>query len=148
MPIARRQHVRWLVQGVAAATLAASVFGCSNIPRPAPEPAITALVVRNTSPFDVAVFALAGDARKPVWLGNAPPTSTKSFALYASNLAERQSLIVETRAVGSTRVWKSSALRVADDMVPVLDIRPDGKGVSVASALNWVTTADFAFIMR
>jgi hypothetical protein len=139
MPFARR---------IAGAVLAAAVLGCGNIPKPAPKPAITALVVRNTSPFDVGVYALTGDDHKPVWLGTAPPASVRSFALYASNLAERQSLIVETRAVGSTRVWKSSALRVADDMVPVLDIRADGKGTSVASALNSVTTADYAFIMR
>ena len=132
----------WLI------ALAAASVACGTIPKPAPEPAITALVVRNTSQFDVGVYALTGDDHKPVWLGTAPPASIRSFALYASNLAERQSLIVETRAVGSTRVWKSTALRVADDMVPILDIRADGKGVSVANALNSVTTADYAFIMR
>ena len=77
MPTPHRKHVRWLV----GASLVASVLGCGSIPKPAPEPAITALVVRNTSPFDVAVFALAGEEHKPVWLGNAGPTSTKSFAL-------------------------------------------------------------------
>jgi hypothetical protein len=149
LPFSRRHWIRRITYSVASAALVAtSMAACRTAPETAPEAAVTALVVRNTSLFDVGVFALVGDERKPVWLGTAPPSSVRSFALYPSNLGPRQSLVVETRAGGSSRVWHSTAMRVTDDMVPVLDIRGDAKGATIASALNSVTLADFAFIMR
>jgi hypothetical protein len=149
MPPTTRRWIHRITYAVAsAAFVGGAMTACRAEPQPAPEPAITALVVRNTSPFDVGVFALTGEDRKPVWLGTAPPSSVRSFALYASNLGPRQALVVETRAAGSSRIWKSTPMRVSDDMVPVLDIRVDGRGSSVASALNSMTLADFAFIMR
>jgi len=107
---------------------ALAVAACRPVAPTIAEPAVSAIIVRNTSQYDVNVYALPRENAKPVWLGTVPAAGTRSLALNASALSSDRNLMVRTQATGSTRSWTSTSVAVDRTIYAVLDLAADRGG--------------------
>jgi hypothetical protein len=114
---------------------AIAVTACRPTVRTAPEPSMSALIVRNSSHFDVNVYALPKSDGTPVWLATVPAAGTRSLRVNAAALQSDRTLVLRTRAIGSSGSWTSAPLYVDSNVAAVLDLVADGVGNCAASQL-------------
>lgn len=145
-PIRTSRPVARSIIAVAAVLLAAAA--CQVQPRTAAEPIVSSLIVRNTSVFDVNVYAVPAEDAKPVWLGTVPPSGTKSIDLRASALRTGGNLVVQTRSIGASRSWTSSAVHLDEGFVAVLDLAADEVGDCSGSVLQAVSALGVHNVIR
>ena len=115
--------------------VALAATACRTAVRPMVDPATSSLVVRNTSLFDINVYALPTDDGAPVWLATVPASGSRALAVNKRQLQRDGGLVVRTQAVGSLRTWTSGKISVDDAWVAVLDLVTDWVGDSSASQL-------------
>ena len=122
---------------------------CQTTPAPqtTPEPALSALIVRNPGHFDVNLYAIPSEGAKPVWLGTFASGTTRSISLRANMLGLHNTLMVQAKAIGSSRTWTSGAVLVNGEIFGMLDLAVDGAGGCVASQLTTVTATDAEILM-
>lgn len=125
--------------GVAALLLAPSAWSC--VPgRTTAEPAISSLIVRNRSYFDVNVYLLPSAAARPMRLGTVVGTSGATFPLRAHDLQPGGMLVVQLHAIGARGSWTSDAVSVRDGVQAILDIETDVFGDCSRSSLHTIVT--------
>lgn len=146
----RMQDIRTrLTRAVLALTVVTLGTACQTAaPRTAPEPAVSALIVRNPGRFDVNLYTIARAGAKPVWLGTVAAATTRAIALQAGSLQSNNTLVVQARAIGSSRSWTSSPVAVGGEIFAVLDLAVDGAGGCLASQLSTVNAADVEIVME
>jgi hypothetical protein len=115
------------------AALAATA--CRPALRAAPEPAASTLIVRNSSQFDVNVYALPSSDGVLVWLATVPAAGTRSLPVKAAALQSDRTLVIRTRSIGSSGSWTSAPLYVDHNISAVLDLVADGVGNCASSQL-------------
>jgi hypothetical protein len=113
--------------------VALAATACRTAVRPMVDPATSSLVVRNTSLFDINVYALPTDDGAPVWLATVPASGSRALAVNKRQLQRDGGLVIRTQALGSTRSWTSGKISVDDAWVAVLDLVTDWVGDSSAS---------------
>ena len=124
---------------IAVAVVALTV-GCQPA-RSTPEPVTSALVVRNSSAFDINVYAIPTADAKPIWLGTVAAAATRSVPLVARTL-NKGSLVVQAQAIGSSRTWTSDAVAVSALTAAVLDLSANWTGDCSSSQLRSISIAD------
>ena len=107
---------------------ALAVTGCRPAVRTEVEPSISGLIVRNSSQFDINVYALPTPEGKPVWLGTVPASGARSLPIYARALQGDRNLTVRTQAIGSSRSWTSGSVVVRGTVFAVLDLFANSGG--------------------
>ncbi len=127
--------------------LAASLLGaaCTHSPsavRMAATPAVSAIVVRNSSAFDVNVYAVPSDDTPPVWLATVPAKGTWQVPVSARALRSDGQLAVRTQAIGASRVWTSPAVSIDESNFGLLDLSVNAAGDCSLSALRSVNAAE------
>lgn len=128
---------------LAAALLAAA--GCAHSPaavRMAATPAVSAIVVRNSSAFDVNVYAVPNDGAPPLWLATVPAKGTWQVPVSARALRPDGQLAVRTQAIGASRVWTSPAVAIDESNFGLLDLSVNASGDCSLSALRAVNAAE------
>lgn len=106
---------------------------------PAPEPAISSLLVRNRSFFDINVY-IYRSATMPVRIGTVTGPSNGTFALHAHDLQPGGWLAVRVHAIGTLGSWTSDPVYVTTGMTAVLDVNSDAFGDCSTSSLYTVMT--------
>ena len=138
-PLAER-HRRWL-RSIAIVLSTAAAASCGRL-QTKPEAAISSLVVRNRSFFDVNVYVLPSAAGAPLRLGTVVGTSSATFPLHASQLQSGGYLVVQLHAIGTRSSWTSNAVSVADGVLAVLDVDSDPFGDCSRSVLRTIITSE------
>ena len=133
---------------IATAVVMLAAAACRSVPRVDQEPWVSALIVRNPSQFDVNVYTLTKPDAKPVWLGTVPAAGIRSLEIRAASLRENGTLVVQTRAIGSSRSWTSSSVAVDLNNFAVLDIAVDASGNCSASELRAISAAEVVAAIR
>jgi hypothetical protein len=87
-----------------------------------PEPAVSALLIRNASQFDVNVYALPTADAKPVWLATVPAAGSRSVSLTRRVLQGDGNLVVRTQAIGAAGTWTSGSVPVNRNLAAALDL--------------------------
>jgi hypothetical protein len=126
---------------------ALAVTGCRPAVRTEAEPSISGLVVRNSSQFDINVYALPTPESKPLWLGTVPATGVRSLPIYARALQGDRNLTVRTQAIGSSRSWTSASVVVNGTVFAVLDLFANSAGDCSESRLYTADTREAGPIM-
>ena len=103
------------------------------------DPSMASLVVRNTSVFDINVYALPTDQGQPVWLATVPGSQTRSLGVNKRQLQRDGGLVVRAQALGSSRVWTSGKIELDEATIAVLDLSSDWIGDVSTSQLYAVT---------
>jgi hypothetical protein len=116
--------------------------------RTAPEPVVTALVVRNASAFEINVYAIPKSDAKPIWLGTVSASATRSMPLVARTMDDQGGFVVQAQAIGSSRSWTSSTVLLDAATVAVLDLAATGSGDCSASQLRSVSVSDLFAAMK
>jgi hypothetical protein len=122
------------------ATLA--VTGCRPAVRTEAEPAMSGLVVRNSSQFDINVYALPTRENKPLWLGTVPANGVRSLPIYARALQGDRNFTVRTQAIGSSRAWTSGSVVLSGSVFAVLDLLANSVGDCSESHLYTADTRE------
>ena len=130
---------RWTRAVVTVGVVAIAATACRPLVRTTVDPSTVSLVVRNTSVFDVNVYALPTDDGAPAWLATVPASGTRSLAVNRRQLQRDGGLVVRAQALGSTRVWTSGKILVDDLTVGVLDLSANWIGDVSTSQLYSVT---------
>ena len=117
------------------AFVALAAPACRSAVRPMVDPATSSLVVRNTSIFDINVYALPTDDGAPAWLATVPASGSRALAVNKKQLQRDGGLVVRTQALGSSRAWTSGKVGVDQAWVAVLDLVADWIGDTSASQL-------------
>jgi hypothetical protein len=125
---------------------ALAVTACHPAVRTEAEPSISGLVVRNSSPFDINVYALPTSESKPVWLGTVPASGVRSLPIYARALQADRNLTVRTQAIGSSRSWTSGSVVVNGTVFAVLDLFANSGGDCSDSRLYTADTREAGVI--
>lgn len=128
--------LRWLFVAVATASIA-----CGPL-QSRPHPAISSLVVRNRSFFDVNIDVLPSGAASPVRVGTVVGASNASFSLSATQLQPGGHLVVQVHAIGTRSSWTSNAVAVGDGVLAVLDVESDAFGDCSRSNLHTIVTTE------
>jgi hypothetical protein len=126
---------------------ALAVTGCRPAVRTEAEPAISGLVVRNASQFDINVYALPSPESKPLWLGTVPSNGVRSLPIYARALQGDRNFTVRTQAIGSSRSWTSASVVVNGTVFAVLDLSANATGDCSESHLYTADTREAGPIM-
>ena len=121
--------------------LAVALAGCFR-GQTRPTPAVSSLVIRNRSIFDVNVFVLPSLASRGVRLGMVVGHSNATFPLRASDLQPGDLLVVQVHAIGARTTWTSDAVSVDADRIAVLDVNADPFGDCSRSVLHTVLTTE------
>jgi hypothetical protein len=103
------------------------------------DPSTASLVVRNTSVFDINVYALPTDQSQPVWLATVPASGTRTLGVTKRQLQRDGGLVVRAQALGSSRIWTSGKISFDEMTIGVLDLASDWIGDVSASQLYAVT---------
>ena len=112
---------------------------CRPMIRTTVDPSTASLVVRNTSVFDINVYALPTDDGAPTWLATIPALGSRSLAVNKRQLQRDGGLVVRAQALGSVRTWTSGKIDIDDMTVAVLDLSADWVGDVSTSQLYAVT---------
>jgi len=113
---------------------------CRPAVRTLVDPSTASLVVRNTTVFDVNVYALPTDNGTPAWLATVPASGTRSLAVNKRQLQRDGGLVIRAQALGSARSWTSAKIEVDEATVAVLDL--------VADWIGDVSTSQFYSVAR
>ena len=132
-------HVGFLL---AAALLGAACTHSPSAVRMAAAPAVSAIVVRNSSAFDVNVYAVPNENAPAVWLATVPAKGTWQVPVSARALRPDGQLAVRTQAIGASRVWTSPAVSVDEANFGLLDLSVNASGDCSLSALRAVNAAE------
>jgi hypothetical protein len=137
-----------LIRGIAlAGAIVLGVTACQSAPRPAPEPIASALLVRNTSPFDVNVYALRGNGDRE-WLTTVPAKGQRSLPVEPRVLLRGDRLIIQAQAIGSNSIWTSDPLGVNPNLVAMLDLATKNSGDLSKSLFYTLDLAEVQAAMR
>jgi hypothetical protein len=107
---------------------AIAATACRPAVRTLVDPSTSSLVVRNTSAFDINVYALPTDNGPPAWLATVPASGTRSLAVNKRQLQRDGGLVIRAQALGSTHSWTSGKIEVDEMSVAVLDLVADWVG--------------------
>lgn len=128
----------------------ATLFGlvaCRAQPATVAEPVASALVVRNTSVFDINVFALVADGGRK-WLVTVPANSLRSLPILPNTLRTGSTLVVQTQAIGAASTWTSAPVKIDANVFALLDLAATSTGDCSQSLLNSVTSAEMTAALR
>ena len=114
--------------------LGTSVTSCA-VSHPVPVPVVTALKVRNTSFFDVNVYASTSPGGPSTRLGTVPGSSTATFPIRSVDLQSDGHLVVQLHPIGTRVKWTSESLAVGPELIAVLDVSTDMSGDCSRSSL-------------
>jgi len=131
---------RWTRTLATLGIVALAAAACRPLVRTTVDPSTASLVVRNTSAFDINVYALPTDDGPPAWLATVPASGSRSLAVNKRQLQRDGGLVVRAQALGSTHAWTSGKIEVDDLTVAVLDL-----------SANWVgdvSTSQLYSVMR
>ena len=81
LPLTRPILPRWTRSVAIVGLVAIAATACRPLVRTAADPSTASLVVRNTSLFDVNVYALPAGNGAPAWLATVPASGTRSLAV-------------------------------------------------------------------
>src|SRR5947199_5720108 len=110
LPRTRRLLPRLARLSMTLGIAAIAVTACHPAVRGTIAPSASGLVVRNTSAFDVNVYAMPSDESTPVWLATVPASGTRFLALERRQLQRDSGLVVRTQALASSATWTSGKL--------------------------------------
>lgn len=134
----RRRDVRFLtVVSAAAVAVSSCVAG-----RTGPHPAVSSLVVRNRSFFDVNVYSLPSASASPLRLGTVVGTSSMTFPLRSHELQAGGFLVVQIHPIGTRSLWTSDIVAVGAAVVAILDVNVDAFGDCSRSSLYTIVATD------
>lgn len=139
LPRTRLTLLRWTRSLAIAGFAAIASTACRPMVRTTVDPATASLVVRNTSIFDINVYALPTDDGPPAWLATVPASGSRTLAVSKRQLQRDSGLMVRAQAVGSLHSWTSGKIDVDDMTVAVLDLSADWVGDVSTSQLYGVT---------
>ena len=126
---------------VLALALATASMACGPL-RTRPQPAISSLVVRNRSFFDVNIYVLPSPAGSPLRVGTVVGSSSSTFGLAANQLQTGGYLVVQVNAIGTRSSWTSNAVGVGNGILAVLDVESDAFGDCSRSNLHTIVTTE------
>lgn len=112
-----------------------------------PEPAVSALLIRNSSQFDVNVYALPTADAKPVWLATVPASGSRSVSLTRRALQSDGNLVVRTQAIGAAGTWTSNSVPVNRNLAAALDLFVNSVGNCSESHLYPVDVREIGAIV-
>jgi hypothetical protein len=135
----RRTLPRWTRSLAALGFIAFSATACRPTLRTIADPSMASLVVRNTSVFDINVYALPTDRGQPVWLATVPASGTRSLGVSKVQLQRDGGLVVRAQALGSSHAWTSGKIELDEVTIAVLDLSADWVGDVSTSQLYAVT---------
>ena len=115
------------------------MIACRPAIRTVADPSMASLVVRNTSVFDINVYALPTDKGQPVWLATVPASAARSLGVNKRQLQSDGSLVVRAQALGSSHAWTSGKIELDEVTIAVLDLASDWVGDVSTSQLYAVT---------
>ena len=118
-----------------------ALAACQAGPRTAPAPIASAMLVRNTSPFDINVYALTDDGDRQ-WLTTVPAKQQRTLTIEPRMLRTGKALVVQAQSIGSSSKWTSNSLIVDLSVVAVLDLTANSSGDSSASLFYTVDAAE------
>lgn len=134
----RRRDARFLtLVGVVAVAVSSCIPG-----RTRPQPAVSSLVVRNRSFFDVNVYSLPSASASPLRLGTVVGSSSMTFPLRSHELQLGGFLVVQVHPIGTRRVWTSDIVAVDAAVLAILEVNVDAFGDCSRSSLYTVVTTD------
>ena len=134
----RRRDVRFVtLVGAIAVAVSSCIAG-----RTAPQPAVSSLVVRNRSFFDVNVYSLASASASPLRLGTVVGSSSMTFPLRSHDLQPGGFLVVQIHPIGTRSLWTSDIVAVGAGVLAILDVNVDAFGDSSRSSLYTIVTTD------
>lgn len=134
--LARMAELMVLV-GVVAMAVTSCVPG-----RTGPEPAVSSLVVRNRSFFDVNVYSLPSASASPLRLGTVVGSSSVTFSLRSHELQPGGFLVVQIHPIGTRSVWTSDIVAVDAAVLAILEVNVDAFGDCSRSSLYTIVTRD------
>lgn len=137
------------MRNVRAGFMALALIGAAVVPmssctlgRTTPEPAVSSLVVRNRSYFDVNVYTVPSALARPVRIGTVIGSSTATFPLWSRNLQPGGELVVIVHAIGAPGSWTSDAVSITSGVLAVLDVNSDMFGDCSTSSLHTIVVGD------
>jgi hypothetical protein len=122
-------------------------IGCYTSPRVAPAPLASALIVRNTSVFDVNVYAALEDGGRE-WLLTVPSKSVRALGVAPRVLQRGSSLVLIARSIGATREWTSNEVTVDANTFGILDLSATSTGDCSQSLLSSVAATQVQAALR
>ena len=134
----RRRDARLLTFVGAIAVAASSCI----VGRTGPQPAVSSLVVRNRSFFDVNVYSLPSVSATPLRLGTVVGSSSMTFPLRLHELQPGGFLVVQIHPIGTRSLWTSDIVAVGAGVLAILDVNVDAFGDSSRSSLYTIVTTD------
>ena len=139
LPPTRFNLPRWTRSLAIVGFAALASTACRPMVRTTVDPSTASLVVRNTSAFDINVYALPTDDGAPAWLATIPASGSRTLAVNKRQLQRDGGLVVRAQALGSLHSWTSGKIDVDDMTVAVLDLSADWVGDVSTSQLYAVT---------
>jgi hypothetical protein len=136
--------MRLLRLGLAVAALAGATACQQHPTRSAPVPSVSAVVVRNTSVFDVGIYAVPSDDGSPVWLATVPAKATWQVPISARVLRSDRTIVIKTQAIGSIATWTSQPVEVDQDNFGLLDLSVTRTGNTSLSALRVLNAVELS----
>jgi hypothetical protein len=143
----RSTFARTTLRIVATATVVLAAVACQSTPRTAPLPIASALIVRNPSPFDINVYAVASDGGRE-WLVTVPAKGLRSLPVEARMLRAGSELVVETQSIGASAKWTSNPVAVGATVFAMLDLTTTSAGDCSESLLYPITASELRAAMR
>jgi hypothetical protein len=123
---------------------ALGVTACSHAPvKTATTPAaVSSIFVRNSSAFEVNVYAVPRANAAPIWLATVPAKTSWQVPIPSRGLQADGELVVRTQAIGSARFWTSAPVSIDTDNFGLLDLTVSSTGDCSMSALRSVNAAE------
>lgn len=122
--------------------LGTSATSCA-VAHPVPISVVTSLKVRNTSFFDVNVYANTSVGGPSIRLGTVYGSSSATFPIRSLDLQTGGHLVVQLHPIGTSIRWTSDAVAVSPELVAILDVSTDQWGDCSRSSL-YATTSTVA----
>ena len=138
---------RTTLRFVATAAVVLAGVACQSTPRTAPLPIASALIVRNPSPFDINVYAVASDGGRE-WLVTVPAKGFRSLPVQPRMLRAGSELVVEAQSIGASAKWTSNPVAVNATVFAMLDLTTKSSGDCSESLLYSITASELQAAMR
>ena len=122
-------------------------IGCYRSPRVAPTPLASALIVRNTSAFDVNVYASLENGGRE-WLLTVPSKSVRSLGMAPEMLQRGSSLVLVAQSIGAVREWTSNRITVDANTFGILDLAATSTGDCSQSLLSSIAATQVQAALR
>jgi hypothetical protein len=143
----RSTFARTTLRVVAAAIVVVAGVACQATPRTAAEPIASALILRNSSAFDINVYALANDGGRE-WLMTVPAKALRSLPVERRMLRTGSELVVVAQSIGSSAKWTSNAVVVNANVFAMLDLTTTRAGDCAESVLYAITAGEVQAALR